>query len=468
MQIVKLQIKNFLSISDAEIRPGQINQIVGRNNQGKTTILRALEVAFKGSTDGSLVKKGEEQAEVIVEFNDQLSVRRRIKANGSQDLTVKKAGFKADSPQNLLNGLFDAGAFNPLELLDPKRRTDVLLKAIELKVTEEDLRNAVGEECPVPLPPLDYSQHGLKVAEQAHKYFYQRRAEANKAAKAKAEEFRVKKAELPAITKSSDPRTDEELRAAVATMRTELGEEKKKSAIYTERIRQAQGLEAAMAGVNQSITQVQHQMDVLQQRLADLEAQKMDLEISLTEARIQADQVRPEQDRTQEINESIMKVQEELTRRAQVSALQERHKMVDQVGMVAEDAQEFAGLLDGVVERLGSDFRAELMKRAELPIEGLAYENDQFFLDGCSIDNLSSSKTLKLAVAVARKLAARTKLICIDGAELLDDESYAALRKEIENDGFVYFITKVGSPFEHAGDQITVMEGGQALAQAVH
>jgi energy-coupling factor transporter ATP-binding protein EcfA2 len=266
MEVVKLQIKNFLSISDMLVKPGQINQIVGANNQGKTTVIKAIEFAVKGSSDGSLVKFGEESAEVIVELADQTTIRRKLSSEGKQTVDVKKDGFKAPSPQAYLDALFEHSAFNPLDLLDPKRRNDAILASIEIKLDETRLRAELGVS-DLPMPPLDYTVHGLKVIDQAHKYFYQRRAEANK---------------------------------------------------------------------------------------------------------------------------------------------------------------------DG-----------------------------GFTVDGTPVDNLSSSKVLRLAVGVARKLAKKTKLICIDGAEALDNQNFAALHQEIENDGFTYFITKVGSPFAGGpNDTVIPMENG--------
>ena len=120
MELIKLAIKNFLSISNVEIVPGKINQIIGCNNTGKTSILRAIEVGMKGSPDSSVVKVGETQAEIILEFSDGMSVRRRINASGTQDVKVSKNEMEAKAPQTFLTSLFDKGSFNPLELLEAK------------------------------------------------------------------------------------------------------------------------------------------------------------------------------------------------------------------------------------------------------------------------------------------------------------------------------------------------------------
>lgn len=106
------------------------------------------------------------------------------------------------------------------------------------------------------------------------------------------------------------------------------------------------------------------------------------------------------------------------------------------------------------------------MKRCNFPVEGLVYQNGRFFLDGSSIDNLSTSASIRLAVALARKLGAKTKLICLDGAEALDETSYQLLSEQIKGDGYTYFITKVGEPFPSAGDSVVRMVEGRAVVAA--
>ncbi len=57
----------------------------------------------------------------------------------------------------------------------------------------------------------------------------------------------------------------------------------------------------------------------------------------------------------------------------------------------------------------------------------------------------------------------RTKLICIDGAELLDSDAYESFRKEIEGDGYTYFLTKVGDAYPYPNDKVLKMDKGQVV-----
>lgn len=219
MSVVKLTIKNFLSVQDVEINPGKVNQIVGKNNQGKTTILKALEFAFKGSTDGSLVKHGEDSAEVIVELDNEMTIRRRINSSGKQSVAVTKGGFKADSPQSFLASLFDGMSFNPLEILNTKTRSAFILKALNLHLTIDELAEITGIESKE-FPPLDYEkENALVIIEQAYKYFYQRRAEANRLFSEKKTRWETYKADLPEDI--NPPKSRNQIQAEVEQLKSE-------------------------------------------------------------------------------------------------------------------------------------------------------------------------------------------------------------------------------------------------------
>jgi exonuclease SbcC len=66
-------------------------------------------------------------------------------------------------------------------------------------------------------------------------------------------------------------------------------------------------------------------------------------------------------------------------------------------------------------------------------------------VDGLPIRNLSTSRQIKLALDIARATASELKLICVDRWESLDKEQRAIFLKEINNDGFQYFLSQVTS-----------------------
>ena len=50
MKITKIEIKNFRSLHDVTIYPKDILTLIGRNNSGKSNVLKALELFFESST----------------------------------------------------------------------------------------------------------------------------------------------------------------------------------------------------------------------------------------------------------------------------------------------------------------------------------------------------------------------------------------------------------------------------------
>ncbi len=466
MSIVILKIKNFLSIADADIDPKgkQVVQIVGRNNEGKTSILKAIRFAIKGSAEDSLVKFDQDAAIVDVEIDDSTLIKRRINSDGRQSLDVSKDGFKAKAPQSLLDTLFDQSSFNPLELLNPKARTDAILNSIDLKIDESKLKSEVLSE----LPPLDYTQHGLKVIDQCHRYFYQRRAEANKDTADKKNRFETYKADYKEPTPPFANRED--IQKMIARIQDKI-----------------KATESSIQAIERRHEDAKKATDRLNKYCAELE--KIDFEIeSLTrayETNLKALKARKDQGEkfTAQAKEEVpgvlespephkvalqelkIELQKTETMTAEVDAYEAVLKQKDMItGMEVEykKASEFAEDLNKKVEALGGPIKQKLMAEVEMPVPGLEYRNGEFLVDNVPVDNLSSSKAIRLALGIARKHAKKVKIICIDGAEALDEETFKAFSEEIKGDGFTYFLTKVGEPFDIPDSTKIRMDGGVA------
>lgn len=509
MQILSLRIKNFLSIADVEIRPGQVTQIVGKNKQGKTTILKAVEGCIRGFPDQSVVKHGEDSAEVIVELSDGTNIRRKINSEGRQSVEVKRDGAKFTAPQSVLDVLFDHSSFNPLELLDPKKRNEAILKAINIEVTKEGLAGTLGVDASM-LPPLDYKEHGLKVIEAAHKYFYQRRAEANKVALDLRNRFLTYKKDLPKIptepelNKMSAQVRRNEISVAIAQENVSVQQINNKISARAILIEKETKYETELAAIESTIkNQEIFKNEIEIGRRTELEQAERDFKAKCSEIEIRRDKQKSDtetatanqsgrlesgrkaladlrseipdidkltalhhEQKKQELKTELQSLDLSDKEWETIEAIKKQHGMVATIEGECRGADTFADKLDKIVTHLHGPMREALMAEAELPVSGLEYKGGEFFLNGSSVDNLSGAEALGLAVGVARKLAKKSKVICIDGAEALDDESYKALREQIDGDGFTYFITKVGAPFESqmgGEDQVLTMEQGQVI-----
>lgn len=447
MNIALLRIKNFLSIRDVEIKPGQINQITGGNNQGKTSIIKAIEFAVNGATDGSLVRNGQDAAEVIMELDDKTMIRRRINSEGKQSVEVKNAqGFKAPSPQTFLESLFGSASFNPLELLDPKKRHDAILNSIAISLDAATLAKELGVEVDA-LPPLDYTQHGLKVLETCHKYYYQRRAEANKDAADKKKRWETYKADLPEESLLTSVNADEINRdLALIQQRIDGFNERIRGIEEEEREcnRAHQRHEEAQTKVSDLDAKVQfHRHEMEKAQAAQEEAEKTRV-AAAKEIPAAIQDKRPIMETVAQLKVDYEKKKAGLKDVEKERAVLKQIEMVNELSVGVANAEQFSQGLTEKVERLAGPLKKKIMSAADMPVQGLEYKSGQFLVDGIPVDNLSASKALKLAVGVARKLAKKSKLICIDGAEALDDSTYKELMAEIKEDGYEYFITRVG------------------------
>ena len=91
MKIVKLTIHNFLKLKDIEMNPSKTNIIVGKNKQGKTSILKAIKAAFDGGVDEKMIRIGENKAEILLEL-DEFDVKRTITEKGTYLDVANKEG----------------------------------------------------------------------------------------------------------------------------------------------------------------------------------------------------------------------------------------------------------------------------------------------------------------------------------------------------------------------------------------
>src|SRR4051794_15212105 len=85
MKIQHVKISNILGIKDLEFDPSTgFNEIVGKNGEGKTSVIESIKEAIKGGHDATLLRNGEEKGEIVLVLDDEhTSIRRRVSATGS-------------------------------------------------------------------------------------------------------------------------------------------------------------------------------------------------------------------------------------------------------------------------------------------------------------------------------------------------------------------------------------------------
>jgi len=439
MSLEKISIKNFKLIKEVTIYPGKINQIVGENNNGKTTVLEAIQFAMVGSTDKSLITHGEDKATVELIFTDGLVVLRMLSKEAGQTLKVELNDMSPQRPQSYLNGLVGVGTFNPKEVLDPKKRTEYLMKVINVKVQKCQIESIAGEH---DIPDFNYDEHGLKVIERVSQYFYDARAVQNKAHKKAVSEVEVYQKDLPEDPGSPKHEgSDEDMKQAIEAFKQDFESLQSKQDEWDKQNNEVQNnakeIDTLVNEMEELRTQIKHkcgQADAyrrVNREIIENRGEKPDI-IKEAEA----------------ITHNIDGVREEINLRKEIGSFEREKMFIDKLKNTAWEIEVKAKSLGAVYKNISTNLVAELMSRAELPIEGLSYIDGKFKLDNIEVEQLSSSKALSLALAITKKLNKKCNLICIDGIELLDQKTYAALHAEMIKDEYNYFMTKVGRPFE--------------------
>lgn len=506
MNIKKITIKNFLSLVDVVIEPGKVTQIVGDNGHGKTSILKALGFAVQGSNDPTLVRLGEDSAEVLVELSDETLIRRRLNSQGRQSVDVTRDGMKAQSPQALLGALFDSSVFEPMQLLSKENFHTAIMSSIDLKLDAATLSAAIGVS-EKDLPELDYGLHGLKVLDLCHAYFYQRRKEANSDAKDKKNRWETYQKDFKAVETPKMQRKEIELRREscitviaqcdglidrAGKQKTQIEKAEKTLKTYREerqkivdnlaalgitlstiaedseekikrlKAKYEEDFKAILAAGERSSNDVKEKIATEKGRIETSDKFIAEAEAAATNSTEVLDVTQFQKDKT-EAQQEIETLKTEKKAIEAYEATQRSQAMLD--GMKEEfiAAEAFAEALDARVQLLAGKVKQDLMSSAKMPIDGLEYVEGNFLVSGVSVPNLNTAARMRLSLAVARTKAKKTKAICIDGVEAWDSETWKAFNDETEKDEFEYFVTKVGAPHVSPTGTVVTMQKGQVL-----
>lgn len=432
MKIVKLTIHNFLKLKDIEMNPSQMNIIVGKNKQGKTSILKAIRTAFTGDADSTNIRIGEGKAEITVEL-DELIIKRSITEKGNYLDISNKEGMKMPAPQKYLDGILGVFSFNPIEFFEKKSsdRKKYLLNAIKLTIEQDELAIYTGEK----LAGLDYNAHALEVVEQARKFYYDKRTIANAEMTKKEKSLQDLTASIPEGFDSKNVSIE-----AITKLRESIQTDKLTKQKHEAHLKHLDSLQEQEINIQEEISRLELNLKKIQEEIVN--AIKIEFDYSDDMVLAAAEEALAKLESQREIVFTVKRAEE--VRSELTIAMQEAEK------------------LDVVVKKLTKEVPEDLIKKAKLPIEGLIIDGDDIKINDISLDNLSSSEQLKFGLQIVKALNGEFKVVCIDGIESLDKESFEFFLKEIENDDFQYFVSRVdGESVSKNGHNIIEIENGQ-------
>lgn len=197
MKISRLEINNFIGISEFKIDLGKINILTGRVGSGKTSIIEALEKGLSNKSQRvEVIRHGAEEATIFIRTDDGLEIDRKLRTKKADYLKVRKPGQAVPSTEKFLRQFLNGEIFKPLEFCKkpPAEQARIILNLLEIPWTMDDIANWFGE---IPAD-IDYDQHILQVLGQIVKNYFAQREVVNREIAVLKAQVQGYKNELPA------------------------------------------------------------------------------------------------------------------------------------------------------------------------------------------------------------------------------------------------------------------------------
>lgn len=417
MRIINLKAENYKRLVAVEIKPdGSLVDIVGKNAQGKTSLLDAIFVALAGA--GVAPKKpihtGADKANIELTLGNgekvELVVRRTFNRKGDDSFTTSVTVEAADGaryaqPQRLLDGLLGALSFDPLAFT-----------RMSAKEQLEELRKLV--------PGFDFA-----AADGANARDYERRTDVNR----KAKQIR---AQLEAMAVPGDPRVTRVDEAALVQELEAVGE--KKAEIERERARRAalqktaEEHRATSRDWTRRIEEAKERISAMEEQIAGirdamaraetLEAQEGDraVDIDLEVSKLPTLDEAPDT--------SAIKARIEAARKTNADVA-ERERVIAKRTELQNEAQSTEKLADALTESIAAREakKTDAIAAAKLPIEGLGLGDDGVLFGGLPFDQASDAERLRVSVAIAAAMNPKLRVVRIRDGSLLDVDAVKAL-----------------------------------------
>jgi hypothetical protein len=421
MRIIRLQTENTKRIRVVDISPNPAKNVIavgGRNAQGKTSLLDAIEGALAGGKhlQSVPVRTGEVSARTVVDLGD-IVVKRTYQAGGTTNLTVtQKIGenpTEIKSPQKMLDELASELTWDPTGFLraTPKAQGAILL----------DLVPGLSEQ--------------IEELEEQHKLAYEKRRDVGRdglAIKAQKEGLGEGAArpiaEVDVSLLSLELRQANEHNQAIARDEVEVERINSQRQIHRNNIAEWRQLiiemEGRIAHANALDETLGH--DLAKITLRD-KIDTAEIEVKLADA-------------------------DKINRMAQTSATYKRLD-AEQTKLRSEWEK-----LENEVKRL-ENAKLALIRDAQYPVAGLAYSEEGPLYNDLPFAQASGAEQLRVTVAMGAAMHPELKIMLIRDGSLLDDDSMQLLSDLCDEYELQCWLERVGD-----GDECSlVLEDGEII-----
>ena len=421
MKIVRLEAENFKRLVAVNINPdGTVCQITGRNGQGKSSVLDAIQAAFGGAklSPEQPIRNGAAGAKIVVD-TDEIRVTRKWTAKGGDSLVVEsKEGLRFPSPQAMLDKLNSNLAFDPLAFsrMPAKQQAEMLreLTGLDTTVLDEERSRVFATRTGIngEVKRLRTQAEAIVVPECPD----------DPADEIDLEEVASKKT-AAVMQRAENEAKRNRMGAAHETLRRNLREME----AYRQQLEKA---ELAVDAARRILVAAEKECN----GLVDPDTTAIDAEIAAAKRHnLQVRAIR------QQIDECA-KYHDEKTRLT--------HRLNEQEQRAAE--------LTKRLEEIDAE-KAKMLAAAKMPVEGMTIQGDRVCINGVPFSQASSAEQIRVGLAMGAALNPKLRVVLIRDGSLLDDKSMALVGKWAEANDMQVIVERVAND----GAVGIVIEDGQ-------
>lgn len=418
--ITRLQAENIKKLKVIDVRPGTSAGVVpirGRNAQGKSSTLDAIQMALGGAkfTPSRPIRAGEDEAAIRLELDTGEVIVRRFTSEGGDTLEVTNGeGYKAGSPQTLLNKLFASVAFDPLAF--------TRLKPAEQLAT---LRGLVK---------LDVDVDALNAANQGD---YDARRDKNR----ELDRESTKLEQLPTFPDAPVQKVDEAaLEERIASAAETNGQIERRKVNREDFARRLQGNRDRLA-------QLQEQAAEIAEAIASHQATITEQEQQLADAEPLPDPV--------DVSDVQQQLREARETNRRIAANEQARVQKLLVETLERESAELTARMDGRKAQI-----AAAIGRAEMPVPGLGFGDGEVLFNGVPLEQASSAEQLRVSTAIGIASAPKLRVMLVRDGSLLDDEGEKILADMAAAHDFQLWVEAVDT----SGTVGIVLEDGAVIA----
>ncbi len=408
LTIVALDVQNVQRIRAVHIVPkGSTVILGGRNAQGKTSILDAIEMALGGGRALSErpVRDGARQAQIIVDLGE-LVVERTITKTGTELVVRDRDGVKQRSPQAILNDLCSKIAFDPLAFAreEPEKQNELLRRLVGIDFTDSNRQREAL-----------YNSR-TKVSRDA------------KSLRAQSEGMLV-------------PADTPEKPVDVTRLLAQLREAHASQLAAREHTQGIMAAERQVTETEAAVEAAKKALKAAELRAASARLQRAELGNIPAPTVVDAGAIERQVQNAQAINRNV-----------------DKRLRRDELELEANHLEAQAGELSHGIEQIDSDQQQQLAS-VRYPVDGLSLGDSGPLFKGVPLAQASAAERLRVSVGIGLALNPRLRVLLVRDASLLDDESLALVADMAAAAGAQVWLERVGT-----GDPTAVIiSDGQVL-----